>query len=126
MAFPIDELLATLRRTYPTSLVRQLPEPAMFLRSNTGRTYHAEGMQVLSVESALAYASAYMAGLRERIREAEDHQLDPAHPWIIGVHPGDLTSSPLIFIFGNIIRSGHETWVELGYPRYEKLEFPEK
>jgi len=124
MAINIDELLETLRRTYPTSLVRRLPEPAMFLRSDTGRTYHAEGMQVLSAESALTYASAYMAGLQERIREAEDHQLDADHPWIIGVYPGDLTASPLIFIFGNIIRGGHERWVELGYPRYEKLEFP--
>ena len=29
----------------------------------------------------------------------------------------------LIFIFGNIIRSGKEEWVEIGFPRYEKLEF---
>jgi len=121
MAFPIDPLLAALRQAHPTAHLRLLPEPAMFLRSSTGRTYHAEGMQVLSVESALAYASAYMAGLQERIREAEDHVLDPDHPWIIGVHPGDLTTSPLIFIFGNIIRSGGEAWVEIGYPRYEKL-----
>ncbi len=120
----LEILLATLRSTYPTSLVRVLPEPAMFLRSNTGRTFHAEGMQVLSAESALAYAAAYMDGLRERIGATEDYQLDGEHPWIIGVHPGDLTSPPLIFIFGNIIRSGKETWVELGYPRYEPLEFP--
>jgi hypothetical protein len=124
VAINIDELLETLRRTYPTSLVRILPEPAMFLRSDTGRTFHAEGMQVLSVESALAYASAYMAGLQERILESADHKLDAAHPWIIGLHAGDLTTSPLLFIFGNIIRGGHEHWIELGYPRYEKLEFP--
>lgn len=120
----LEALLDTLRTTYPTSVVRLLPEPAMFLRSNTGRTFHAEGMQVLSAESALAYASAYMSGLRERIRTTEDYVLNEAHPWIIGVHPGDLSSPPLIFIFGNIIRSGTEAWIELGYPRYEKLDFP--
>jgi len=124
MAQTIDSLLATLRATYPTSLVRTLPESAMFLRSSTGRTYHAEGMQVLSVESALAYASAYMTGLLERVRDTEDFTLNTEHPWIIGVHPGDLASSPLLFIFGNIIRSGGEAWVELGYPRYEPLVFP--
>ena len=123
MSFPVDKLVETLRQAYPTSHVRVLPEPAMFLRSNTGRTYHAEGMQVLSIDSALAYASAYISGLLDRIREAEDYQLNEAHPWIIGVYPGDLQSSPLIFIFGNIIRSGREAWVEVGYPRYEKLEF---
>jgi hypothetical protein len=123
MSFPVDKLVETLRQAYPTSHVRVLPEPAMFLRSNTGRTYHAEGMQVLSIDSALAYASAYISGLLDRIREAEDYQLNEAHPWIIGVYPGDLHSSPLIFIFGNIIRSGREAWVEVGYPRYEKLEF---
>ncbi|BDU74914.1 hypothetical protein [Mesoterricola silvestris] len=120
----LTTLLETLRRMYPTSLVRTLPEPAMFLRSNTGRTFHAEGMQVLSAESALAYASAYMRGLRERIAATADYQLNEEHPWIIGIHPGDLTSPPLIFIFGNIIRSGKEAWVELGYPRYEALDFP--
>jgi hypothetical protein len=103
--------------------VRVLPEPAMFLRSSTGRSYHAEGMQVLSLESAMSYAAAYMHGLLERIRETPDYQLNEAHPWIIGVYPGDLHSSPLIFIFGNIIRSGSETWIEVGFPRYEKLEF---
>ena len=123
MAIDLEHLCATLRQRYPTSHVRLLPEPAMFLRSSTGRTYHAEGMQVLSEESALAYAKAYMSGLLERIRETADYQLDEAHPWIIGVHPGDLSSSPLIFIFGNIIRSGQETWVEIGYPRFEKLDF---
>ena len=59
MALDIDSLLAALRRTFPTSHIRLLPEPAMFLRSNTGRTFHAEGMQVLSEEAAMAYASAY-------------------------------------------------------------------
>jgi len=123
MQFKLDELIETLRRTYPTSLVRTLPEPAMFLRSNTGRTYHAEGMQVLSTESAMTYAAAYMKGLVERIRDTEGYQLNEAHPWIIGVYPGELQSTPLIFIFGNIIRSGSEAWVEVGYPHYEKLEF---
>jgi uncharacterized iron-regulated membrane protein len=119
----LEALLTALRETYPTSHVRVLPEPAMFLRSNTGRTYHAEGMQVLNVESALAYASAYMGGLLERIRGTEGYELNEAHPWVIGVHPGDLTSSPLLFIFGNIIRSGKEEWVEVGWPQFEKLTF---
>jgi hypothetical protein len=123
MAFDVDGLVALLRRSYPTSHVRVLPEPAMFLRSNTGRTYHAEGMQVLSQDAALAYADAYMRGLRGRIQDAEDHRLDEDHPWIIGVYPGDLHASPLLFIFGNIIRAGSERWVEVGFPRYEKLTF---
>ena len=123
MAFELSKLVETLRQAYPTSMVRLLPEPAMFLRSNTGRSYHAEGMQVLSLESALAYAQAYMHGLLERVRETEGYQLNDDHPWIIGIYPGDLTSSPLIFIFGNIIRSGKEEWVEVGYPHYEKLDF---
>ena len=123
MAVDTKALLETLQLTYPTSHVRALPEPAMFLRSNTGRTFHAEGMQVLSTESALEYAQAYMAGLRERVQHTEDYDLNEDHPWIIGVHPGDLTSAPLIFIFGNIIRSGKEEWVELGYPHYEPLAF---
>jgi len=120
----LQALVETLRTTYPTSHVRLLPEPAMFLRSSTGRTYHAEGMQILDAEAALAYADAYMRGLLERIKETGDYRLNEAHPWIIGVYPGDLTSSPLIFIFGNIIRSGAEEWVEVGYPHYEKLAFP--
>ena len=37
--------------------------------------------------------------------------------------PGRPDLHPLIFIFGNIIRSGREEWVEVGYPHYEKLEF---
>jgi hypothetical protein len=123
MAVDIEALLATLRKTYPGSHVQLLPEPAMFLRSNTGRTFHAEGMQVLTLQSALDYAEAYMGGLRERIRSTEGYQLNEAHPWIIGVHPGDLSSEPLIFLFGNIIRSGREEWVEVGYPVYQKLEF---
>jgi hypothetical protein len=123
MQFNLEKLIETLRQTYPTSHVRVLPEPAMFLRSNTGRTYHAEGMQVLSIGSALSYAAAYIQGLLERIRDTEGFELNPQHPWIIGVYPGDLQSSPLIFIFGNIIRSGREEWVEVGFPHYEKLEF---
>ena len=123
MPFDLEKLMDTLRQTYPTSHVRVLPEPAMFLRSSTGRSYHAEGMQVLSLESAMSYAAAYMHGLLERIRETPDYQLNEAHPWIIGVYPGDLHSSPLLFIFGNISRSGAETWIEVGFPRYEKLEF---
>jgi hypothetical protein len=123
MDFKLEHLVETLRASYPGSHVRLLPEPAMFLRSSTGRTYHAEGMQILSEDSALAYADAYMRGLLERIRETADYRINEAHPWIIGVYPGDLSSSALIFIFGNIIRAGQETWVEVGYPHYEKLEF---
>jgi hypothetical protein len=123
MDFNQQKLLESLRAAYPTSHVRLLPEPAMFLRSNTGRTYHAEGMQILAPESAMAYAAAYIDGLLSRIRDTEGYQLNEAHPWIIGVYPGDLFSSPLIFIFGNIIRSGKEAWVEVGYPRYERLTF---
>ena len=123
MAINLDELMATLRRAYPTSSIRVLPEPAMFLRSNTGRTFHAEGSQVLSVEGGMAYTSAYMNGLLERVHATEDYRLNEAHPWIIGVHPGDLSSVPLIFIFGNIIRSGKEEWIEVGYPHFEKLTF---
>jgi hypothetical protein len=118
-----ENLLKALREAFPTSYIRLLPEPAMFLRSNLGRSYHAEGMQFLSVESAMANARAYMNGLMERTRESEGFELNQAHPWIIGVYPGDLTSSPLIFIFGNIIRSGQEEWVQIGFPHYEKLEF---
>ena len=96
----------------------------MFLRSNRGRSYHAEGTQFLSLEAALAHVKAYMRGLQERIRESEGFQLDEAHPWIIGVHPGDLASAPLIFIFGNLLRPGGERWIEIGFPRYEELRFP--
>ena len=125
MAVNIEALLETLKRTYPTSHVRLLPEPAMFLRSNTGRSYHAEGMQVLSADAALEYAAAYVDGLRERVKNTEDFDLNEAHPWIIGVYPGDLTSGPLLFIFGNIIRSGKEAWIEVGFPHYEPLTFQE-
>jgi len=119
----VEALTAALREAFPTSHIRLLPEPAMFLRSNLGRSYHAEGMQFLSVESAMANARAYMTGLQERIRESDGMGLNAAHPWIIGIYPGDLTSTPLIFIFGNIIRSGKEEWVQIGFPRYEKLDF---
>jgi len=68
MPFDLEQLMEALRQAYPTSHVRVLPEPAMFLRSNTGRTYHAEGMQILSTESALNYAAAYIHGLLDRNR----------------------------------------------------------
>ena len=123
MANDLETLLATLRRTYPTSSIRTLPEPAMFLRSNTGRTYTAEGMQITSKEGALDYAKAYMNGLTERTKATEGFELNPEHPWIIGVFPGSETSAPLIFIFGNIIRYGTESWVEVGFPTYEQLQF---
>ena len=123
MTSNVEALMEALQQAFPTSHVRLLPEPAMFLRSNTGRSYHAEGMQFLSVESAMAHARAYMNGLVERTRASEGFELNEAHPWIIGVYPGDLTSGPLIFIFGNIVRSGKEEWVQIGFPRYENLEF---
>jgi len=123
MSVNIEALLATLKAAYPTSHVRLLPEPAMFLRSNTGRSYHAEGMQVLSADAALEYAAAYVNGLRERVAHTEDFGLNEDHPWIIGVYPGDLTSGPLLFIFGNIIRAGREEWIEVGWPHYEPLLF---
>ena len=37
MAFELSKLVETLRQAYPTSMVRLLPEPAMFLRSSTGQ-----------------------------------------------------------------------------------------
>ena len=123
MALSIDALIQALRQAYPTSHVRLLSEPAMFLRSNLGRSYTAEGMQILSQEGALDYAQAYMNGLVERAQATEGFELNQAHPWIIGVFPGNATCSPLIFIFGNIIRQGRETWVEVGSPTYERLEY---
>jgi hypothetical protein len=123
MSLSIDALIQALRAAYPTSHVRRLPEPAMFLRSNEGRSYTAEGMPITTVEAALDYATAYMNGLTERARATEGFELNADHPWIIGVFPGSPTSSPLIFIFGNIIRYGRESWVEVGFPTYERLEF---
>jgi hypothetical protein len=123
MTFPIEHLLEALRQAYPTSHVRLLPEPAMFLRSNLGRSYTAEGMRITTLEAALDYAKAYMAGLTERAQATEGFELNADHPWIIGVFPGNASSSPLIFIFGNIIRNGQETWIEVGFPTYERLAF---
>lgn len=123
MSFPVDSLLDALRKAYPTSHVRLLAEPAMFLRSNLGRSYTAEGMQIVSEAAALDYAKAYMNGLTERAQATEGFELDPGHPWILGVFPGNATTSPLIFIFGNIVRYGQERWVEVGFPTYEQLQF---
>ncbi|NTW86248.1 MAG: hypothetical protein HGB30_08815 [Holophagaceae bacterium] len=123
MSIPVDSLLAALRKAYPTSHVRLLAEPAMFLRSNLGRSYTAEGMQIVSEAAALDYATAYMNGLTERAQATEGFELDPEHPWILGVFPGNATTSPLIFIFGNIVRNGQERWIEVGFPIYERLEF---
>jgi hypothetical protein len=123
MNFPVETLLEALRQGFPTSHVRLLPEPAMFLRSNLGRSYTAEGMPIKSLEGAMEYARAYMNGLTERTLATEGFELNLAHPWIIGVFPGNASASPLIFIFGNIIRNGRETWVEVGFPTYEQLEF---
>jgi hypothetical protein len=123
MTLSIDALIQALRQAYPTSHIRLLPEPAMFLRSNLGRSYTAEGMQITTKDGALDYAQAYMNGLMERAQATEGFELNADHPWIIGVYPGNASSSPLIFIFGNIIRYGKEAWVEVGYPTYEELEF---
>lgn len=123
MALPLDSLLEALRQAHPASHVRLLPEPAMFLRSNLGRSYTAEGMQITSIEAALDYSKAYMSSLAERAQATEGFELDREHPWIIGVFPGNASASPLIFIFGNIIRNGRERWVEVGFPAYEKLVF---
>ena len=123
MTSTVEALREALQQAFPTSHVRLLPEPAMFLRSNLGRSYTAEGMQIVSLEGALDYAKAYMTGLTERAEATEGFELNPAHPWIIGVFPGNASSSPLLFIFGNIIRYGKEAWVEVGFPTYEQLEF---
>lgn len=123
MNFPVETLLGALRQGFPTSHVRLLAEPAMFLRSNLGRSYTAEGMPIKSLDGAMEYARTYMNGLTERAQATEGFELNPAHPWIIGVFPGNASTSPLIFIFGNIIRYGRESWVEVGFPTYEKLEF---
>jgi hypothetical protein len=123
MTFPIETLIEALRQAYPTSHIRLLPEPAMFLRSNLGRSYTAEGMRITTLEGALDYAKAYMTGLVERAQATEGFELNAANPWIIGVYPGNASSSPLIFIFGNIIRNRKESWVEVGSPTYDKLEF---
>jgi hypothetical protein len=123
MTLSVEALLSTLKQTYPTSHVRLLCEPAMFVRSNLGRSYTAEGMQILSTEGALDYAKAYMNGLTERTLGTEGFELNRQHPWIIGVFPGNDHAAPLIFIFGNIIRNGQEAWVEVGEPKYDALEF---
>ena len=123
MTFPVETLLEALQQGFPTSHVRLLSEPAMFLRSNLGRSYTAEGMPIKSLQGAMEYARAYMNGLTERTQATEGFELNPAHPWIIGVFPGNASTSPLIFIFGNIIRYGRESWVEVGFPTYQKLEF---
>ena len=123
MTLSIAPLMAALRATHPTSHIRELTEPAMFLRSNQGRSYTAEGMPILSVGGAMDYAQAYMNGLTERAAATEGFELNQAHPWIIGVFPGNATTGPLIFIFGNIIRNGRESWVEVGQPTYEPLTF---
>ena len=77
MPFATDTLITALRKAYPTSHVRLLPEPAMFLRSSTGRTYTAEGMQITSKEGAIDYAKAYMNGLTERTKATEGFELNP-------------------------------------------------
>ena len=71
--------------------------------STSGAYQYAEGMRITTLEAALDYAKAYMAGLTERAQATEGFELNPDHPWIIGVFPGNASSSPLIFIFGNII-----------------------
>ncbi|HEY6009452.1 MAG TPA: hypothetical protein VIU40_14090, partial [Geobacteraceae bacterium] len=60
MALNAAELTAALKQVYPTSHFRLLQEPAMFVRSNKGRTYSARGAEVFSVKSALDYTHVRM------------------------------------------------------------------
>jgi hypothetical protein len=94
-------------------------DPFYSTRSNLRQNYTAEGMQIVSLDCA----KAYMSGLTERARTTGGFELNTAHPWIIGVLPGNDSSSSLIFILGNIIRYGKETRAEVGYPTYENLNF---
>jgi len=121
MAIELERLMETLRQTYPTSHFRVLQEPAMFVRSNKGRTYSARGAEVFSVKSALDYIHVRMDIVQERVREAEDYLLDREHPWIIGLYPGDREQHPHVFVHGNIIRNGTERWVDVGSIRYDHL-----
>ena len=121
MALEVDKLMEALKQIYPTSHFRVLLEPAMFLHSNKGRTYSARGAEVFSVKSALDYTHVRMDIVMERVKETEGYRLDQAHPWIIGIYPGNGEQHPHIFVHGNIIRNGTERWVEVGSIQYERL-----
>lgn len=121
MILETEKLIEALRAKYPTSYVRVLHEPAMFVRSNKGRTYSAPGSEVASIQSALDYTHVRMNIVVERARETQGYELDEAHPWIIGVYPGGEARLPELFVFGNIIRNGAERWVEVGSIQYENL-----
>lgn len=121
MALDAQQLLEALKQTYPTTHFRMLQEPAMFIRSNKGRTYSARGAEVFSLKSALDYTHVRMDIVRERVKETEGYVLDPEHPWIIGIYPGDGTQHPHVFVHGNIVRNGTERWVEVGSIQYDRL-----
>jgi hypothetical protein len=121
MALEVEKLLQALKQTYPTSHFKLLLEPAMFIRSNKGRTYSARGAEVFSVKSALDYTHVRMDIVMERVKETDGYLLDADHPWIIGIYPGDGEQHPHIFVHGNIIRNGTEHWVEVGSIQYEPL-----
>jgi hypothetical protein len=121
MTLEVAKLLEALQQVYPTSHFKPLLEPAMFIRSNKGRTYSARGAEVFSVKSALDYTHVRMEIVMERVKETDGYVLDPEHPWIIGIYPGDGAQHPHIFVHGNIIRNGTEHWVEVGSIQYEPL-----
>jgi hypothetical protein len=121
MSLEAEKVLDALRQAYPTSHFRLLLEPAMFVRSNKGRTYSARGAEVFSVKSALDYTHVRMEIVTERVRETPEYTLDTDHPWIIGVYPGTTEQHPHVFVHGNIIRNGDERWVEVGSIQYDRL-----
>jgi hypothetical protein len=121
MALEVQKLMEALKETYPTSHFKVLLEPAMFIRSNKGRTYSARGAEVFSVKSALDYTHVRMDIVMERVKETAGYVLDQEHPWIIGVYSGDGQQHPHVFVHGNIIRNENERWVEVGSIQYEPL-----
>ena len=121
MTLEVEKLMEALKQTYPSSHFRILLEPAMFIRSNKGRTYSARGAEVFSVKSAMDYTHVRMNIVMERVKETEVYDLDTEHPWIIGVYPGNDEQHPHVFVHGNIIRNHTERWVEVGSIQYEGL-----
>lgn len=121
MTLEAEKLLDALRQAYPTSHFKLLLEPAMFVRSNKGRTYSARGAEIFSIKSALDYTHVRMEIVKERVKETPEYVLDESHPWIIGVYPGTTEQHPHVFVHGNIIRNGSERWIEVGSIQYEQL-----
>lgn len=121
MALEAEKLMEALKASYPTSHFRLLLEPAMFIRSNKGRTYSSRGAEVFSIKSALDYTHVRMEIVMERVKETEGYVLDQEHPWIIGIFPGGREQHPHVFVHGNIIRNGTERWVEVGSIQYDPL-----